>query len=75
MWRQGIAPYDCALRNILWCDDSKRCSIVDFEHYREAPDVINMNETQELQRWGLLHRPAASHWTVEWGLTKDYNLK
>ena len=30
----GIAPYDCALRNVLWDDDARVLSIVDFEHYR-----------------------------------------
>ncbi|TKA27718.1 hypothetical protein B0A50_04819 [Salinomyces thailandicus] len=75
IWRVGIAPYDCALRNVLWDDETKRCSIVDFEHYSEAPDPINMNETQELQRWGLKHRPPPSHWAVEWGLIKEPNAR
>ncbi|RMY98505.1 hypothetical protein D0860_08497 [Hortaea werneckii] len=75
IWRLNIRPYDCALRNILWDDTTKRCAIVDFEHYTEAPDPINMNETQELQRWGLVHRPPPSHWAVEWGLTRDYNAR
>ncbi|KAI7277799.1 hypothetical protein KC345_g6400 [Hortaea werneckii] len=75
IWRLNIRPYDCALRNILWDDRTKRCAIVDFEHYTDAPDPTNMNETQELQRWGLVHRPPPSHWAVEWGLTKDYNAR
>ncbi|RMY42220.1 hypothetical protein D0864_16139 [Hortaea werneckii] len=75
IWRLNIRPYDCALRNILWDDRTKRCAIVDFEHYTEAPDPINMHETQELQRWGLVHRPPPSHWAVEWGLTRDYNAR
>ncbi|KAI7533232.1 hypothetical protein KC331_g13169 [Hortaea werneckii] len=75
VWRLNIRPYDCALRNILWDDTTKRCAIVDFEHYDAAPDPINMNETQELQRWGLVHRPPPSHWAVEWGLTRDYNAR
>ncbi|GAB1744636.1 hypothetical protein NU219Hw_g2032t1 [Hortaea werneckii] len=75
VWAQGMRPYDCALRNILWDPPTKRCAIVDFEHYDAAPDPINMNETQELQRWGLVHRPPPSHWAVEWGLTRDYNSR
>ncbi|KAI7301035.1 hypothetical protein KC315_g16876 [Hortaea werneckii] len=78
IWRLKIRPYDCALRNILWDDTSKRCAIVDFEHHYtddDVPDPINMNETQELQRWGLVHRPPPSHWAVEWGLMRDYNAR
>ncbi|KAK3670087.1 hypothetical protein LTR78_010027 [Recurvomyces mirabilis] len=61
IWRLDIAPYDCALRNILWEPQSKHCSIVDFEHYHQAKDPINMHETEEMQRWGIVQRPPPSH--------------
>ncbi|KAK3050098.1 hypothetical protein LTR09_008753 [Extremus antarcticus] len=63
----GIAPYDCALRNVLWDAAQKRASIVDFEHYRETAAPID-DETLELQRWGLKSRPVPGTWYVEWGL-------
>ncbi|KAK5174465.1 uncharacterized protein LTR77_001545 [Saxophila tyrrhenica] len=63
----GIAPYDCALRNVLWDDDQKQASIVDFEHYREIDAPID-DETTELQRWGLKSRPVPGTWYMEWGL-------
>ncbi|KAK0821656.1 hypothetical protein LTR57_012930 [Friedmanniomyces endolithicus] len=71
IWRLGIAPYDCALRNIIWDSNARRCSVVDFEHYEAAKDPINMTEREEMQRWGIVQRPPPSHWAVEWGLYKD----
>lgn len=71
IWRQDIAPYDCALRNIIWCPERQKCSIVDFEHFHPANDPINMNEKEELQRWGIVSRPPPSHWAVEWGVIKQ----
>ncbi|KAK0261673.1 hypothetical protein LTR01_001067 [Friedmanniomyces endolithicus] len=71
IWRLGIAPYDCALRNIIWDPAVRRCSIVDFEHYEAAKDPINMTAREEMQRWGIVQRPPPSHWAVEWGLYKD----
>ncbi len=33
-------------------------SIIDFEHWHPATiDPVNMDETEELQRWGIKHRP------------------
>nr|POE48390.1 hypothetical protein CFP56_71020 [Quercus suber] len=43
-------------------------SIVDFEHYNPAKDPINMNEIEELQKWGLVRRPPPTTWWAEWGL-------
>ena len=63
----GIAPFDCALRNILWDRQRKQVSIVDFEHYEERTDEIN-DEKSELQRWGLVQRPPPRTWFQEWGL-------
>ena len=63
----GIAPYDCALRNILWDPETKQMSIVDFEHYEELTEDID-DEKAELQRWGLVHRPPPRTWFQEWGL-------
>lgn len=63
----GIAPYDCALRNVLWDKKSKSIGIVDFEHYKESKAGIE-DETVELQRWGLVSRPVPGTWFVEWGL-------
>ncbi|KAK4542059.1 hypothetical protein LTR36_007090 [Oleoguttula mirabilis] len=71
IWRLGIAPYDCALRNVLWDPEQRKCSIVDFEHYHPAKDPINMHTTEEMQRWGLVQRPPPSHWAIEWGLIKE----
>ena len=61
----GIAPYDCALRNVLWDEQSKQVGIVDFEHYRETTEPIE-NEKEELQRWGLVQRPPPGTWHTEW---------
>ena len=63
----GIAPFDCALRNILWDKEKKIASIIDFEHYEESTDPIE-NEMTELQRWGVERRPPPRTWFQEWGL-------
>ena len=65
----GIAPYDCALRNVLWDPATKQVSIVDFEHYHETEQAMD-DEKSELQRWGLEQRPPPSTWFQEWGLHK-----
>ncbi|KAK6365052.1 uncharacterized protein PV06_09643 [Exophiala oligosperma] len=58
----GIEPVDCALRNVLWERETGRCTIIDFEIWRETDGSID-NEIKELQRWGLARRPAAkNHW-------------
>ncbi|KIW16656.1 hypothetical protein PV08_03844 [Exophiala spinifera] len=58
----GIEPVDCALRNVLWERETERCTIIDFEIWRETDSDID-DETKELQRWGLARRPAAkTHW-------------
>ncbi|OQV09065.1 hypothetical protein CLAIMM_13243 [Cladophialophora immunda] len=36
IYAQGIEPVDCGLRNILWERDTKKCSIIDFELWRET---------------------------------------
>ncbi|KAK4897550.1 hypothetical protein LTR27_004694 [Elasticomyces elasticus] len=74
IWRLGIAPYDCALRNIIWDSQTRQCSIVDFEHHLLAKDPINMTEREEMERWGIMQRKPPSHWAVEWGLYKDPNV-
>ena len=63
----GIAPFDCALRNVLWDRETEQVSIVDFEHYKETESPIE-DENLELQRWGLMSRPVPGTWWVEWGL-------
>jgi hypothetical protein len=63
----GVAPFDCALRNVLWDPERKYASIVDFEHYRETLADIE-DEVKELERWGLKSRPVPGTWFVEWGL-------
>lgn len=63
----GIAPYDCALRNVLWAARTKEVGIVDFEHYHEICEPIE-NEKEELQRWGLVQRPPPGTWHTEWFL-------
>lgn len=43
-------------------DDLSR-SLVDFEHWHEARDPINMTERAEFERWGLHQRKVyATHW-------------
>ncbi|KIW91979.1 uncharacterized protein Z519_06961 [Cladophialophora bantiana CBS 173.52] len=59
---QGIEPVDCGLRNILWERETKKCSIIDFELWRETDAPLG-DDTKELQRWGLARQPAAkNHW-------------
>ncbi|CAK4034618.1 Hypothetical predicted protein [Lecanosticta acicola] len=64
VWSLGFKPYDCALRNILWEEETKKLSIVDFEHWNPMDkDIINMSEREELMDWGLASRPPpSSHW-------------
>ncbi|KIW83504.1 hypothetical protein Z517_02749 [Fonsecaea pedrosoi CBS 271.37] len=62
IYAQGIEPVDCGLRNILWDPETKKCSIIDFELWRETETSVG-DETKELQRWGLARQPAAkNHW-------------
>ncbi|KAF2482000.1 hypothetical protein BDY17DRAFT_300073 [Neohortaea acidophila] len=72
IWRLGFQPYDCALRNILWESDTRTLSIVDFEHYRPATkDPINMNEREEMTKWGILKQPLPQfHWQA-WRQAED----
>lgn len=65
----GFAPYDCALRNVLWDEERKKLSIVDFERVEEATSEIE-DETAEFQRWGLVKRPPSRTWFQEWGLKR-----
>lgn len=46
-------------------------SIVDFEHWKEAPDPVNMHVNEELQKWGLAQRAPPATWATEWGLFKN----
>ncbi|EME41459.1 hypothetical protein DOTSEDRAFT_81767 [Dothistroma septosporum NZE10] len=64
VWRLGIDPYDCALRNVMWEPKTKVLSLVDFEHWRpNTKDPVNMTEREELTKWGLLHTPPhPTHW-------------
>lgn len=61
----GIEPVDCALRNVLWERETKRCTIIDFELWRETDGSID-DETKELQRWGLARKPTAKNWWEAW---------
>lgn len=62
IYTQKIEPVDCGLRNVLWDRESKTCSIIDFELWRDAEELFQ-NEHLELQRWGLVRQPAAkNHW-------------
>ena len=64
IYDQGIEPVDCGLRNILWDRETKICSIIDFELWRDA-DASFGDENKELQRWGLARQPAAKdHWAA-----------
>ena len=62
-----IAPYDCALRNILLDTSTKQLSVVDFEHYTEGSGAVT-DENDEFQKWGLVQRPPPRTWFQEWGL-------
>ena len=61
----GIEPIDCGLRNVMWEPESRTCSIIDFELWRNTEDSIG-DETKELQRWGLARRPPSKDWWAEW---------
>jgi len=62
----GIEPVDCALRNVLWDRETKRCTVIDFELWRPTDGFVEGNETKELQRWGLASRPPAKSWWEAW---------
>lgn len=60
----GIEPVDRGLRNVIWHPETKQCSIIDFEIWNPINGTF-ANETNELQRWGLLRTPVAKdHWTA-----------
>ncbi|KIX01332.1 uncharacterized protein Z518_09057 [Rhinocladiella mackenziei CBS 650.93] len=62
-----IEPVDCALRNVLWERETKRCTIIDFELWRSTEESISeQDETKELQRWGLKRLPPAKNWWEAW---------
>ncbi|KAK5062686.1 hypothetical protein LTR84_004759 [Exophiala bonariae] len=64
IYANGIEPVDCALRNVLWDSETKKCTIIDFEIWRGTEEVVE-NEVKELQRWGLVRQPAAKdHWAA-----------
>lgn len=61
-----LVPFrKCLLRNLL----TLCSSIVDFEHYHEVQEGKEMDEKDEMERWGLLRTPART-WYQEWGLVK-----
>jgi len=61
----GIEPEDRALRNVLWEQSTRRCTIVDFELWRETANSI-ADETKELQRWALARKPPGRSWWDAW---------
>jgi len=61
----GIEPVDCALRNVLWERETRRCTIIDFELWRETDGPVE-DESKELQRWGLARQPSAKSWWEAW---------
>jgi hypothetical protein len=61
----GIEPIDRALRNVLWEQETQKCTIVDFELWHEAKEKTP-DRTHELQKWGLARRPAPQDWWGEW---------
>lgn len=65
--RLSIAPYDCALRNVLWDRERQQVGVLDFEHYEESDEPVT-DEKTEFQRWGLVSRPPPRTWFQEWGL-------
>lgn len=61
VWKLGFEPYDTALRNILWEPETRQLSIIDFEHWNTTTtDPINMDDLEEMRRWGIMHRPPIS---------------
>lgn len=69
IYAKGIEPVDCGLRNILWERETKKCSIIDFELWRETDaDAGFGDETKELQRWGLVRQPTAKNHYEAWNL-------
>ncbi|KAF2210315.1 hypothetical protein CERZMDRAFT_121797 [Cercospora zeae-maydis SCOH1-5] len=75
VWTLGMEPYDCALRNILWEQETKKLSLVDFEHYHPmTKDPINMDLNNEMMRWGIVRRPAhTAHWKAWFEAEGLYN--
>lgn len=63
----GVEPIDRGLRNVLWDEEARSCSIIDFELWNPTSDTIG-DETKQLQRWGLIRAPPAKdHWAA-WNL-------
>jgi hypothetical protein len=62
----GIEPKDCALRNVLWEEETKKCSIIDFELWGESKERKFEDGKKELQKWGLAYRPVSKDWWAEW---------
>ena len=63
-----IDPIDRGLRNVLWDPETRKCSIIDFELWDEISAPPAVDDTKQLQRWGLARTPAAKgHWEA-WNL-------
>ncbi|KAJ9651315.1 hypothetical protein H2198_009409 [Neophaeococcomyces mojaviensis] len=61
----GIEPVDRGMRNVIWDPTTKHCSIIDFELWNEVSETFK-DDTQEMQRWGLVRRPPPKDWFMEW---------
>lgn len=67
MVRIGLVSCQC----LLDADAILRSGLVDFEMWQPyAGDMGDTAEerTEELQRWGLAHRPPAKNWWAEFGI-------
>ncbi|KAK4609555.1 hypothetical protein CLAFUW4_14640 [Fulvia fulva] len=58
VWKCGIVPTDCSMRNIFWDAKAQKCSIIGFERHRAmSPNVSQIDEAAirgELPQWGLV---------------------
>ncbi|XPS80049.1 hypothetical protein M3J09_012011 [Ascochyta lentis] len=61
LWKRRIEPEDCALRNLMWDDEQRKCYIVDFE------DWSNLKTPLAKKYW------EDSFWG-DWGLSEELGL-
>ncbi|KAF2006571.1 hypothetical protein P154DRAFT_559103 [Amniculicola lignicola CBS 123094] len=64
IWWQGISPWDCAMRNIVWDSEGRKCYIVDFEdysqvHYETEEDLQQSFSDDILYNWGISEKSFA----------------
>lgn len=58
---------------VIDANETSRSGLVDFEMWQPytgdaSEDSAEQQRTEELQRWGLAHRPPAKNWWAEFGI-------